>query len=121
MLQYFKSTPLGNGDAHSKIINLALVTISLVGEEMLTSAVTMPFFSLLRKKFSDRGALVVASVIGAVLFGSMHLVMYDFNIYQCIVTIGLTRLPFTWLWFKADNLKPAIVAHRVYDWIILFQ
>lgn len=109
---------LGHGDTTSKIINLLLISISLVGEEMITAAATMPFFSLLQKKYNQRTALILASIIGAILFGSMHVVAYDFNLYQCIVAVGLTRLPFNWLWFKSDSLWPGIIAHIIYDWAL---
>lgn len=58
-------------------------------------------------------------MIGSVFFGLMHVNAYDFNMYQCIVVTGLTRLPFTCLWKKSDSSPTAIVAHILYD-VILF-
>lgn len=86
---------------------------------MITAVMTLPFFSLLLSRVDEDKAWWIAAVIGSVLFGLMHVNVYHFNMYQCIVATGLTRLPFTWLWKKSDSLTTAIVAHILYD-VILF-
>lgn len=48
----------------------------------------------------------------------MHFKIYHGNLYQCLVVIGLTRLPFNYAWRKADSLWAGIIAHIIYDWII---
>ena len=109
----------GPGTVGQKLFQLVLVCVSLIGEEMITAVMTLPFFSLLLSRMDEDKAWWIAEVIGSVLFGLMHVNVYHFNMYQCIVATGLTRLPFTWLWKKSDSLTTAIVAHILYD-VILF-
>ena len=109
----------GPGTVGQKLFQLVLVCVSLIGEEMITAVMTLPFFSLLLSRVDEDKAWWIAAVIGSVLFGLMHVNVYHFNMYQCIVATGLTRLPFTWLWKKSDSLTTAIVAHILYD-VILF-
>lgn len=109
---------LGNGSTMEKIISLIFICISLVGEEVITAAFTFPIFTLLSRKTSIVKAWWIASIIGALIFGLMHVNVYDFNMYQCLVATGLTRLPFNWIWLKANSLWGGIVTHIVYDLII---
>lgn len=63
-------------------------------------------------------AWIAASVISSLLFGMMHVNVYHWNMWQCLVVIGLTRLPFNWAWRKTDSLWGGIWAHIIYDLII---
>lgn len=110
---------LGTGTTSQKVIRVLWICLSLVGEELITAALTFPFYSLLNKKLSNKQALLLASLIGALLFGMLHFKVYHWNLYQMLFPIGLGRLPLTWLWFKADSLWPAAIAHILYD-VILF-
>lgn len=100
------------------VISLLKITFSLVGEELITAAVAFPVYHFLVKRLPTKWAWVIASVFSAFLFGLMHLKIYHGNLYQCIVVIGLTRLPFNYSWRKADSLRARIIAHIIYDWII---
>lgn len=109
---------LGEGDALSKFLNGIMVSISLIGEEIITAAIAFPLFTLFVKKMDDKKAWFVAAVLSALLFGLMHVYAYNWNLYQCLVAVGLTRLPFTWLWVKADSLRAGIIAHIIYDAVL---
>lgn len=114
-----KNDTLGNGDKLSKLVNLFWVSISLIGEEVITASLTFPIYTLTLKKFGNQKAWVFAAIVGSLLFGLLHFRVYHWNLYQMFFPIGLGRLPFTWLWLNADSLWPAIVAHILYD-LILF-
>lgn len=114
-----ENSALGTGTLHQKSIRILWICLSLIGEELITAALTFPFYSLLNKKIQSKHALLLATLIGALLFGMLHFKVYHWNLYQMLVTTGLGRLPLTWLWFKADSLWPASIAHILYD-LILF-
>lgn len=109
----------GSGPVATQLIRLFWICVSLIGEEIITAALTLPFISLLMKRFSDKRAWLVGAIIGSLLFGMLHFRAYDWNLYQMLVPIGLGRLPFTWLWVKADSLWPAVATHILYD-LLLF-
>jgi len=104
----------------STLITLGFTCISLVGEEVFTAAINFPLFRL----FTDRGinikkAWIWSAVIASLFFGLMHFEAYDGNIYQCLVPIGLGRLPFTYAWYKTESLWGGIWAHIIYDLMIM--
>lgn len=109
------NTALGNGDTKSKIINLILVSISLIGEEIITAAIAFPVFYILVKKMRTKKAWLIAALASSILFGLMHWHVYQGNLYQMLIPIGLGRLPFTWLWIKTDSIWGGIIAHVLYD------
>lgn len=109
---------VGNGNQTQQLITLAFVCISLIGEELITAAITFPIFNLLSSKMSIKKAWIISSIIGALCFGLMHVNAYNFNLYQCLVVTGLTRLPFNWLWVKSNSLWGGIIAHIIYDLIV---
>ncbi|MGN0708616.1 MAG: type II CAAX prenyl endopeptidase Rce1 family protein [Anaerovoracaceae bacterium] len=107
------------GSAAFKTVYLLKLCFSLIGEELMTAAFAFPAFALLRGKMSGGKAWIIASVFSAVLFGLMHVNIYEWNMYQCIVATGLTRLPFNWVWRKSDSLWGGVIAHVVYDCVLL--
>ncbi|MDM8182636.1 hypothetical protein QUV97_03035 [Enterococcus cecorum] len=46
----------GPGTVGQKLFQLALVCVSLIGEEMITAVMTLPFYSLLKDRMSDNQA-----------------------------------------------------------------
>ncbi len=117
---HFTANANGNfsGPMLGRIVDLLELTFSLVGEELITAAVAFPLYHLASKKLPAQWAWVVASVVSSLLFGLMHFKIYHGNLYQCLVVIGLTRLPFNYAWRKADSLWAGIIVHIIYDWII---
>ncbi|KRL89946.1 hypothetical protein FC46_GL000442 [Lactobacillus kalixensis DSM 16043] len=122
VLSLFSSTvansALGNGSQSDKLLRLFWISVSLIGEEIITASLTFPFYTLIHKKIGDRGSWLYAAIIGSLLFGLLHFRTYNWNLYQMMLPIGLGRLPFTWLWIKSDSLWSAIIAHIIYDLIV---
>lgn len=89
----------------------------LAGEEILTM---IPFLLLVRLgiklKWSKKFVLVSATVLTCIFFGSLHLETYQWNIYQAVVLIGCTRIPFTIASLKLNSIWAGTVTHIAYDW-----
>lgn len=112
------SNAVHTGPILARIQHLVLLSISLIGEELITASVAFPLYHLLAKKMSSKQAWIIAGLISAILFGLMHLKIYHGNLYQCIVVIGLTRLPFNYAWRKTNSLWGGIIGHIIYDLVI---
>lgn len=112
------SNAVHTGPILARIQHLVLLSISLIGEELITASVAFPLYHLLAKKMSSKQAWIIAGLISAILFGLMHLKIYHGNLYQCIVVIGLTRLPFNYAWRKTNSLWGGIIGHVIYDLVI---
>lgn len=120
----FSSAPvansaLGTGSQSTKLIRMFWISVSLIGEEIITASLTFPLYTLIHKKLDNKKSWIIAAIVGSLLFGLLHFRAYNWNLYQMFFPIGLGRLPFTWLWIKSDSLWPSIVAHILYD-LILF-
>ncbi len=92
----------------------------LIGEELIVTLPLMILIVLLvqRTKLSQSKAVVIAAVITAVLFGALHLPTYQWILFQCLVVIGVTRIPFTIATLKSNSMVSGVIAHIIYDWII---
>lgn len=101
------------------VIKIIKVSISLIGEEIITTAIFLPIFNILCKKMSYKNSIILSLIISSILFGLMHFRAYNFHFYQMIVVIGLTRIPFSVLFIKTETLRTAIYAHIIYD-LLLF-
>ena len=95
------------------------VSFSLIGEELITASVAFPAYVFLKSRMDASKAWIYASIISALLFGMIHVNIYHWNLWQCLVATGLTRLPFNWAWKKTDSLQGGIWAHIIYDLIVL--
>jgi membrane protease YdiL (CAAX protease family) len=93
---------------------ILLYTIpALFGEELLVVVMLVILEKILPK---NRNGLIIASIISALIFGACHLSTYDWNLWQSIIVIGFTRLPFTYVWYKSDkNLLVNGLSHYLYD------
>lgn len=91
----------------------------LVGEEIIT---TIPLILLihiaLRYKIERKTAIISSVILTSLMFGSLHLSTYDWNWFQCLVVIGLTRIPFTWATLKTNSIWAGTIIHVAFDWLI---
>lgn len=78
--------------------------IHLIGEELITAAVCLPFLIILLKIFPKKVAIMIAVLLSSLTFGAIHLPTYDWNIYQSLIVISAIRLPFTFMWFKSRSI-----------------
>lgn len=119
----------GNGGANQisgdlsfweKFSNLIATAFSLTGEEIYIAVIFVLCIVPLLKKISTKNALIIASLASVSIFGMSHFTTYDGNIYQCLVIIGLTHLPFIYAFIKTESLWTTIIAHILYDFTIFF-
>lgn len=89
----------------------------LAGEEILTM---IPFILLVhlgsKLNWDKKVVLVAAIILSSIYFGSLHLETYQWNFYQAIVIIGLTRIPFTIATLKLNSIWAGTLTHIAYDW-----
>lgn len=101
-------------------IQLALMMIGLLfGEEMLVVVLLTILEKYLPQK---RSGYIIATIISCLIFGALHLGTYDWNIWQSVIVIGFTRLPFTYMWYKSNrNLLANGLTHWAYDLILIIS
>jgi len=91
----------------------------LPGEEIIT---TIPLILLvhvaLHFKIERKIAIIGSVILTSLMFGALHLSTYDWNWFQCLVVIGLTRIPFTWATLKTNSLWAGTIIHIAFDWLI---
>ncbi|MGX7202785.1 hypothetical protein BCR22_09830 [Enterococcus plantarum] len=91
----------------------------LAGEEIIT---TIPLILLvhiaLQYKVERKTAIIGSVILTNLMFGSLHLSTYDWNWFQCLVVIGLTRIPFTWATLKTNSIWAGTIIHIAFDWLI---
>ncbi|GKQ42402.1 hypothetical protein RD055328_03250 [Companilactobacillus sp. RD055328] len=116
----FSANPIFDGSKTSILISLLVIWISLIGEELIVASVALPIYTwLANTKLSRRDAWIIALIISSVFFGMLHLPTYDWNWYHAIVIIGLVRVPFSIVWRKTDSLLGGILAHIIYDYVLI--
>lgn len=98
----------------------ALMTPALAGEEILVILPLLIIATLIYKehKGNSKSAIVIATIITAIMFGALHLPAYKGNLYQSLICIGLARVPFTIASLKHDTIWSGIIIHIVYDFSI---
>ena len=102
------------------LFTLFLMLFSMVGEEVLSALFTFPVWSWLKEKgLNSSLAFFLAAVFSSLIFGLSHLSVYNFNWTQCLLTIGLTRLPFSYAWKKMDSIWGGILIHFLFNALIL--
>ncbi len=89
--------------------------VSATGEEALMASVILPIYSGLKSKKLGIG---VTLLVGSVLFGLMHVFVYDFNLVSCIA-VAIMRLFLTLAWFKTDSLRGGIYLHLFQDGLVI--
>ena len=87
-----------------------LAMISLLaglGEELL-------FRGLLQPWLSEKAGLLIGLILTSALFGLLHAITFTYA-----VLAGLIGVYFGWLLVETENLLPPIVAHTMYDFVVL--
>lgn len=92
----------------------------LMGEEMIVILPLIIIMSLLihKAKMSQQKAVIISTIITALLFGAIHLATYDWNLFQCFAMVALSHIPFTIVSLKHDFIVPGMVGHIFLDWLI---
>ncbi|WP_447910401.1 CPBP family intramembrane glutamic endopeptidase [Brevundimonas bullata] len=105
------------------LLFLARTFIQLIGEELIT---ILPLLAILwlgvsRFGLSRRRALVIAVLVSTLLFAALHLPTYDWNVVQCLGTIGTARLVLTLAYVLTRNLWVSVTAHVANDWSLFLM
>ncbi|MBE9886377.1 CPBP family intramembrane metalloprotease [Enterococcus durans] len=86
----------------------------LLGEELLAIVILVIVANLLG---GTRKAIVAGILVSSVIFGLLHLPTYQWNLLQCLLIIGVGRIPFTVATLKSDSIWAGYFVHVAYDWI----
>ncbi len=105
------------------LLFLARTFIQLVGEELIT---ILPFLAVLwlcvtRLGLSRKAGLILGFVVSTLLFCALHLPTYDWNLLQCLGTIGSARIILTFAYVTTRNLWVSATAHVVNDWSLFLM
>ncbi|WP_346939973.1 type II CAAX prenyl endopeptidase Rce1 family protein [uncultured Clostridium sp.] len=109
-----------NGNLLDSFTVLFKTIFMLAGEEILVTLPLLIFVSLLvhKTKISQSKAVMISTIVTAIIFGAIHLPTYQWNIFQCFLVVALTRIPFTIVSLKSDSIISGIIGHIVFDWMI---
>jgi len=122
-LLHLNANPTGavlqNHSLWSNLGDLLQIAGQILGEEIFTAAIALPIFYLVVRRFSERTGWWISCLVSAVVFGGIHLTTYNWDLYQCFVVIGLTRLPFNEAWRRTNSLWGGVIAHVLYDYLLL--
>lgn len=105
------------------LLFLARTFIQLIGEELITILPLLAVLWLCVSRFglSRRRALVIAVLVSTLLFAALHLPTYDWNVMQCLGTIGTARLVLTLAYVLTRNLWVSVTAHVANDWSLFLM
>lgn len=109
------------GMDHTERLLFFLKTLpQLLGEEVFT---ILPFLALLhlgthQLRLSRGSAVLLATLLSALLFALVHLPTYGWNLLQCLLVIGSARLVLTLAYLRTRNLWVSTGAHIINDWTL---
>lgn len=69
---------------------------------------------------SRRAAIIVAVAVSTIWFAALHLPTYNWNILQCLLTIGTARIVLTMAYLLTRNVWVSSIAHIINDWTLFF-
>jgi len=123
--------PLTSNDVATSVATMSFVEtlifllptlIQLVGEEVVTilPLLAVMWLGVTRFGLSRRTAIVVAVLVSTLWFAALHLPTYDWNVLQCLFTIGTARVILTLSYLLTRNLWVSALAHIINDWTLFF-
>lgn len=101
------------------VFSLPTLSISLAGEELFIATLFILVYIIAYKFLKEKTTVILAVIISLSLFGLSHYTVYNGNFYQCLVIIGLGHLPTMYAWLKTKTLWVPIIAHILYDVLLL--
>lgn len=98
------------------IYNALDIIFSLIGEECLVLIPSILAIYFLKKHgVNEKRSMIIVTIVGAFFFGLAHYSTYNGNLVQIFFIIGLARLPFNWVAFKANSLWASSITHILFD------
>ena len=87
---------------------------------MLTILPFLAIMTLCTRQFgmSRRAAVLWAWGASALRFGLVHLPTYHWNMFQCLVGIGIARLILSLAYIKTKNIWVCTGTHVFNDWVL---
>lgn len=110
-----------NGMAPGERIEVFAATApQLFGEELVTILPFLALLTLFRSvvKLPRLGAILVAWIVSALIFGALHLPTYDWHLLQCFGIIGSARLALTLPYLVTKSPWASATTHILNDWTI---
>jgi hypothetical protein len=109
----------GSLDGAGQILLFARTSFQLFGEEVMS---ILPFLALLYWLVAVRGmgrksAIVIATLLVAVLFAAVHLPTYGWSVIQVVLGVGVARIVLLIPYFITKNILVSTGAHILNDWI----
>lgn len=110
-------TGLAQQDAFERAMFFIRSVPQLFGEEVFS---ILPFLALLwlftKRGMSRKTAVVIASLLVAILFAAAHLSTYGYNVIQALGGVGVARLVLLLPYIMAKNIWVSTGAHILNDW-----
>lgn len=110
---------VGDSSPLDVLVSFPFTAISLIGEELLIATLFILVYILFSKTFTEKQTVIIATVASLTIFGLSHYGVYDGNLYQCIVVIGLAHIPAVYAWLKTETLWVPIAIHIIYDFLLI--
>lgn len=98
----------------------ARTAIQLFGEEVMS---ILPFLAILywlvaRRSFGRKTAVILATVLVAIIFAAAHLPTYGWNVPQTLMGVGVARIVLLLPYIITKNILVSTGAHIVNDWMM---
>lgn len=106
-------TAVNPATKHLSIIFLVKSIPMLLGEELLTIVILLIIANLLG---GTKKAVIAGVVVSTLVFALLHLPTYQWNLLQCILVIGVARIPFTLASLRSNSIWMGYAVHVAYDW-----
>ena len=108
----------GNLESADRLLFFARTGIQLFGEEVMS---ILPFLALMYWLVSVRGmgrtgAIVIATLVVALLFAAVHLPTYGWNVVQVVLGVGVARIVLLIPYLMTKNILVSTGAHILNDW-----
>lgn len=93
--------------------------IQFIAEEIIF---IIPFLFIINKVKIENNIIktTLAILISSIIFGTMHLSTYDFNILQAVLIISIIRTGLSMSYVISKNLSVTYIIHIIYDWTLIF-
>lgn len=123
---FFQTSPnpvnsmIENLHAAEQVLFFIQTGFQIFGEEIIT---ILPFLAILYFTYnhlncSRKAAVIVAWIITALIFATLHLSTYNWNFLQCFLIIAPARLVLTLAYIKTKNIWVSTGAHIINDWTL---
>lgn len=92
--------------------------IQFIAEEIIF---IIPFLFVINKMKSENKILktILAIIFSSVIFGTMHLSTYNYNVLQAVLIISIIRAGLSMSYVLSKNLTVTYLIHIIYDWSLI--